>query len=562
MRFAGEAGVVTSSDALASAAASAGYHVYTFATFPSQILGGPIWTQVRISTNPVLSPGDAPDLLVAYNEQGYKNHSYDLRESGATIYNSRELELSRGKACLGIDLEEMAKSVGNPRATNFIVIGAIAELAGINLDSIKDFNRAKYTRGRSNDEAIVNSNNNALDLGAKAGRTSGIAFDEISEPSPPDYDQILINGNEALSLGAMSAGVNFYVGYPISPATSILVWMETRLAGNGRFVHQVSSEIEAITACVGAGFAGSKAMTATAGPGFSLMSEGIGLAWMAEIPLVVINVQRGGPATGLPTKTEQSDLFAALHPAHGDVKIPIIAPGSVEECFYAAMHAVDWAERYQGPVILLSEHALSERTQNIPKPSLSKVSVNDRDVYRGSNGYLRYQSKGISPMPLPGGEAPYIANGSEHDEWGDTTHLPNVHVHGTERRFGKLELLNDGYYEEKNPDASIILMPWGGSKGPTLEALELLKKKDIDLGFVYTIFLHPLPENLTDKLRVKELVIVPELNYQGQWSSILRSMGVKAESITQYTGLPFRADELADSIQKRIQLFRQETVTA
>ena len=560
VRFAGEAGVVTSSDALASAAAAAGYHVYTFATFPSQILGGPIWTQVRISTEPVLSSGDAPDLLVAYTEYGYRNHSPDLRDGGVTIYNSKEIDLPDDGARLGLDVEEMAKSVGNPRATNFVVIGAIAELSGISLDSIKDFNRAKYTRGRPSDEQIISSNNEALELGAEAGRESGISLAEIAPPSPPDYEQVLLNGNEALSLGALTAGVNFYVGYPISPATSILVWMEMRLVGEGRFVHQVSSEIESITSCVGAGFAGAKAMTATAGPGLSLMSEGIGLAWMAEIPLVVVNVQRGGPATGLPTKTEQSDLLTALHPAHGDVNIPIIAPGSVEECFHAAIRAVDWAERYQGPVIVLSEHALSERTQNIPKPDLSAVEMGERDIYRGANGYLRYEAKGLSPMPLPGSEAPYVANGSEHDGWGDTTHLPEVHVHGTERRFGKLKALNDGTFEESDPDAPIVVMPWGASKGPTFEALQMLGKRGVDLGFVYTMFLNPLPEELLEKLLAKKLVIVPELNYQGQWSSVLRSMSVKAESITQYTGLPFRPSELADRIEARVRQHQEETV--
>ena len=185
----------------------------------------------------------------------------------------------------------------------------------------------------------------------------------------------------------MHAGVNFYAGYPISPATSILVWMEKNLPAPDKFVYQVSSEIEAITALVGAGFAGKKAMTATAGPGFSLMSEGLGLGWMAEIPLVVVDVQRGGPATGLPTKTEQSDLMSTMFPAHGDIRLPVIAPGSVEECFHAGVAAVNWAERYQGPVILLSEMALSERNQNMRKPDLSNVPVDNREVNQNSNGY-------------------------------------------------------------------------------------------------------------------------------------------------------------------------------
>jgi len=234
------------------------------------------------------------------------------------------------------------------------------------------------------------------------------------------------------------AGLQFYVGYPISPATSILTWMEENLVGGGKFVYQVSSEIESITSAVGASYAGVKAMSATAGPGLSLMSEGLGLAWMAEIPVVIADIQRGGPATGLPTKTEQSDLLVCLNPAHGDVRLPIIAPGNVEECFYATIEAFNWAERYQGPVILLSEHALSERQQNIPKPDLSKIVVEGRTVYEGFDGNRRYEGSAVSAMPRPGLPGSYVANASEHDAIGDTTHLPSRHVQMTERRVVKL----------------------------------------------------------------------------------------------------------------------------
>ncbi len=282
------------------------------------------------------------------------------------------------------------------------------------------------------------------------------------------------------------------------------------------------------------------------------MSEGLGLAWMAEIPLVVVNVQRGGPATGLPTKTEQSDLFACIHPAHGDLKLPVIAPGDLEECIFGAARAVNWAERYQGPVILISEMVLSERKQNIRKPDLSRIKVEERQVYTGQNGYRRYEASESSPMPLPGGPGAYVANGSEHDEFGDTTHLSEVHVHGTRRRFGKLNLLNDGDYEEINPEASVVMMPWGGTKGPAQEAFETLQERGVDIGWFYTMYLHPLPEGALDILQSKDLVIVPELNFQGQWSALLRMDRVRAESITQYTGLPFKASALADRIETMV----------
>jgi len=385
---------------------------------------------------------------------------------------------------------------------------------------------------------------------------------DLAPPQMPDYKQIMIKGNDALSLGARAAGLEFYVGYPISPATTILIWMEHNLIGEGKFAYQVSSEIESITGILGASFAGKKAMTATAGPGFSLMSEGLGLAWMAEIPLVVVDVQRGGPATGLPTKTEQSDLLACMYPAHGDVKMPIIAVGTVEEAFYGVIKAFNWAERYQGPVILMTEMALAERVQNIRKPDLSQIELEHRLVYQGKNGYHRYSGSEVSPMPLPGSPGAYVANGSEHDEMGDTTHLASRHIQMTERRFGKIKLLEEDDFEEDNTQEPIALMTWGGSKGSALEAYNQLRQEDVPVGWYYTMFLNPLPPRLLEQLKKKELVIVPELNYQGQFSGILRSQGVKAESITQYTGLPFKVRDLVQKITEMAKTHRKETVGA
>jgi 2-oxoglutarate ferredoxin oxidoreductase subunit alpha len=303
-------------------------------------------------------------------------------------------------------------------------------------------------------------------------------------------------------------------------------------------------------------------MTSTAGPGLSLMGEGLGLAWMAEIPLVVLDVQRGGPATGLPTKVEQSDLLAAINPGHGDMRIPVIAAGTISECFWAAVHALNWAERYQGPVVILSDHFLADSTQDIPVPDLSDVVVEDRELSRGDNGNRRYAGEGLSPMPVPGGPGAYVANASEHDEQGDTTHLPEVHERMTHRRFGKLKLLEDGDYESEHTSASIAVMPWGGSKGPTLAAYRALREQGEEIGWYYTMFLNPLPVALLEELRRLELVIVPELNYLGQFSSVLRSLGVNAHSITQYTGLSFTERFLVEAIRERARTGGRKLATA
>ena len=563
IRFAGEGGqgLVTSADAMARAAANAGYFVSTFSTFPSQIMGGPASSQVRISNTPVLCSGDNVDVLVVLDEYAYNSHRDDLSENGVAIYNSGEFQLPEGGPYFGIDADELAKSTGNTRAANMVTIGAVAYLIGFSLEEIDAFITQRFTRGRPGDDEIIESNKQAIRLGADVAAKSGFSVGKLVPPIPPDYDQIMITGNAALALGAVTAGVDFYAGYPISPATTILVWMEQNLVGPGRFAHQVSSEIEAISAIVGAGYAGKKSMTATAGPGLSLMSEGIGLAWMAEIPCVVVDVQRGGPSTGLPTKSEQSDLLLCLNPGHGDMSIPILAPGSVEECFDAGSQAVNWAERYQGPVIVMSEFGQAEKGENIRRPDLADVKVERRSIYEGSNGYARYQSwngEGLSPMPIPGGPGAYVANGSEHDERGDTTHLPRHHIRLTERRFKKLELLGDAHYEIENEGAIAMIMSWGSSKGPAREAYERLRESGADVGWLYSMALNPLPEEIKAALERANRVIVPELNYTGQWSAVLRQHGYRAESVTQYTGLPFKPATLVDRIGARVAELRAE----
>jgi 2-oxoglutarate ferredoxin oxidoreductase subunit alpha len=556
VRFAGEGGqgVVGGSEIMAAAAAQVGYHVLTFATYPSQIKGGPAWGQARISTEPVLSSGDYLDVLVALNRYAYDHNVEELREGGVVIYNSEDFELEDGSRTVGIPADRLARESGNPRAANMIVIGAVAHLAGFPLKYLEVFVRARWDRGRPGDEKIVDGNIKALHLGAEEAAKSGLTLGgELDDPPANADERVLIKGFEAACLGAMAAGLESFIGYPISPATTMLTYMEANLNGPGTFVGQSSSEIESIASILGSGFAGKKTMTSTAGPGLSLMGEGLGLAWMAEIPLVVANVQRGGPATGLPTKTEQSDLIVALNPGHGDMRLPVIAPGNVEEAFTAAADAVNWSERYQGPVILLTEASIAERSQDVPRPDTSKVTPERRAISDGSRGNLRYEGADGSPFPVPGGPGAYVANGSEHDEQGDTTHLPDVHVRMTERRFNKLKVLETGTYEAERTSASVVLMPWGGSKGPAREAYARLTDDGTDLGWYYTMYLNPLPPALLDELRAKDLVIVPELNYLGQFSAYLRELGVNARSIRQYTGLPFKVNALVESIHHEMQ---------
>ena len=434
-----------------------------------------------------------------------------------------------------------------------ILIGAVAKMSGVDLTAIEDFITKRWTRGRAGDQAIVDGNIAALRMGAVEAEKSGLMLEALEAPPTHAETRILIRGFEAACLGAMAAGLDSFIGYPISPATTMLTFMEANLAGEGTFVGQASSEIESIASLVGAGFSGKRVMTSTAGPGLSLMGEGLGLAWMAEIPLVVADVQRGGPATGLPTKTEQSDLISAINPGHGDMSVPVIAPGDPEEAFIAAAKAVNWSERYQGPVILLTEASIAERAQDIVMPDPSTITQELRTVSTGAVGNMRYEGDTISPFPIPGGPGAYVANGSEHDEQGDTTHLPEVHVKMTERRFAKLKVLNDGTFESENTGAEIALMPWGGSKGAGRAAWNELHAEGVNIGWYYTMYVNPLPEALLAELRTKKLVLVPELNYLGQFSGILRQQGVNARSITQYTGLPFKVTDLKSEVRDRME---------
>ena len=553
VRFAGEGGqgVVGGAELMASAAAQSGYHVLTFSTFPSQIKGGPAWGQARFSSEPILTPGDYLDVLVAQNQYAYDFNIEELREGGIVVFNSEEFEVE-GARTFGLPADKMAREAGNPLASTIILIGAVAKMAGVDLTAIEAFITKRWTRGRPGDQAIVDGNIAALRMGAVEAEKSGLKLESLEAPPTHKEPRILIRGYEAACLGAIAAGLETFIGYPISPATTMLTYMEANMAGPGTFVGQASSEIESIASLVGAGFSGKRAMTSTAGPGLSLMSEGIGLAWMAEIPLVIADVQRGGPATGLPTKTEQSDLIMAINPGHGDMSVPVIAPGDPEEAFFAAAKAVNWAERYQGPVILLSETASAERAQDIVTPDTSKITQERRAVSTGDVGNLRYKGATVSGFPVPGGPGAYVANGSEHDEQGDTTHLPEVHVAMTERRFAKLKVLNDSTFEVENGDADVVLLPWGGSKGSARAAWNDLAAEGVNIGWCYTMFVNPLPEALLAMLKTKKLVLVPELNYLGQFASVLRVQGVNAQAITQYTGLPFKVADLKSEIRHRL----------
>ena len=578
VRFAGEGGqgVVTSADGFASANAQVGYHVQTFSTFPSQIRGGPVWTQTRISTEPIRSSGDDLDVLVAFNEYAYNEHKSEVREGGVIIFDSGTFELEGVENSFGMAFDDLARSTGNARAANMVVMGALAYLVEIDQSILEQFVTKRFTRGRPNDQEIIESNIKALTLGRIEAENSGFIIGQMADAIPPEGEQVLINGNVALSLGAMAAGIDVYVGYPISPATPILIFMENNLPGPGKFAYQSTSEIESITSIVGAAFAGKKAMTATAGPGFTLMGEGIGLAWMAEIPVVVVDVQRGGPSTGLPTDVEQSDLNIACYGGHGDSPRVVLAVSDVEDCFYTAIEAVNIARKYSVPVFVLSDQAIATRIEAFNEPDLKTICKDvelDLSPVPSHKPYDLSSGDGLSRHRAPGtriedGRYP-VVTGLEHDESGHPSGDAVNHIAMTKKRRNKLKTLADELpvpevYGADSGD--VLLVGWGSTKGPLLEAVEELSNNGDALSALHIKHINPLPNGLDAIFSRFNSVYVVEMNDggvygYGQVAGVLRARFADAriKGINKTAARRWKVSEIIERVKARR---AEETATA
>jgi 2-oxoglutarate ferredoxin oxidoreductase subunit alpha len=373
-----------------------------------------------------------------------------------------------------------------------------------------------------------------------------------------------MTGNQATTLGALAAGCRFYSGYPITPATSIMEFMSTELPKMGGTLIQAEDEIAAITMAIGASFGGVKSMTATSGPGLSLMIEAIGHASMTEVPVVVVDVQRAGPSTGMPTKTAQGDLFMALYAANDEAPRFVIAPDSVEDCFYQMVNAFNLAEKYQLPVIVLTDQAMSERVETIRPIDLSQVEVLDRltpelEGDHSGNGYKRYAltEDGISPMAIPGMRGGhYVAEGLEHNEYGAPNYTPEMHSAMMEKRYRKVEtarreLRNWNVVDVwGDPGAEIGVIGWGSTKGTVREAMAQAMQEGVRVAALYPEMLLPMPdEEIRAFLANKRAVIVPELNYRGMFGDVIaHRYNVKVNHVTKYDGLPFKVQDIYEAI--------------
>ncbi|MBT5874050.1 MAG: 2-oxoacid:acceptor oxidoreductase subunit alpha [Candidatus Latescibacteria bacterium] len=565
IRIAGEngEGVLTVGDVLAEALARLGLHIYTFKNLPAEIKGGASMVQVRVGDTLVRSPGDAIDVLMVWNQENYDAYIGEVRPGGVVIYDPGECEADAGHDAqqVGIPLQAITKEVIKVmKSKNVLAFGVLTACIGIPFEiGRRMVEESRWGRRKEFLESNINALQHAYDHIKEQGIDIGV---RVPVNAPDSSAQLIMTGNDALCMGALAAGCRFYSGYPITPASDVMETLAKAMPRVGGVLLQTEDEIAAITSCVGASFAGKKVLTATAGPGLSLMVEGIGLATMEELPVVIVDVQRGGPSTGLPTKTEQSDLQLALYGCHGEAPRIVVAPTNAEDCFYTTVKAFNLAEKFQVPVILLSDQHLSQRAQGIPRPDMSNLEVVERKRPSESDSkdpaeFNRYAMTEdyISAMSIPGRDPQhYVATGLEHNEHAHIAYTPEAHLMMTEKRLMKVESAakEPGFVDRYgSDDAQVGLIGWGSSEGPILEAMDRALAKGHRVAALIFKMLAPLPEAearaFIDSVSVASVV---ELNASGQFASYLQSrLCIPLRRFNKYTGLPFKAIDIEEYIE-------------
>ncbi len=560
IRLAGESGegVISSGDILTQAAARGGYWTQTFRTYPAEIKGGPCMYQVRMGDEQIYSHGKSVDLLVCFNQEAWELHWDSLGPDGVILFDETAVEIPedyRDRA-RPVRMEKLAKEIGGSlRAKNMVAVGAVAGVISFNTAPIEELVLRRY----AHKQGVADANIAALRAGGdESADLKGVL--EIVEPVEVEADRILLSGNQAIAVGAIAAGVQYFAGYPITPASDILEWLSAKLPQVGGITIQCEDEIASISSVLGASYTGAKAMTATSGPGLSLMTEMLGYAGTAEIPCVVIDAQRGGPSTGLPTKTEQSDLQHALYGGHGEAPRVVIAPITVEDCFWSTIDAFNYSERFQVPVILLTDQGLATRMEVIHKPDTDKVELWDRKTSAGVEDYKRYAltEDSVSPMGIPGEEGgQYVSTGIEHDEFGHPAYTPENHVAMQTKRWAKLAPLANGLvrhetHGDETPD--IALIGFGSTYGPVREAVDRAREEGLSVGLFYPRVLGPFPVDQVKAFTANaSRVLVPEVNFSGQLARLVRGeCGLAVESHAKCDGLPFTAEDVLDIIMERI----------
>ena len=562
-------GIISAGDILSYATARSGYYVTTFRAFPSEIRGdGKCYYTLRISEEKTLTATGETDILICLDETTIYEGLKKIKPNGILIYDCdlvQELKETKDDITIyALPLTTLAKELESERSRNMVALGIVVGLLK-NLHLEEQILKDIELRYKAKSKDIIDANKKALTTGVEYCKTIERKDIYNNVEMKQTGAKLIMSGNEAIGLAALTAGCRLFAGYPITPATEIMEWLAKELPKFGGKMVQCEDEIAAINYALGASFAGVKSMTATSGPGLSLMQEAIGLASMAELPVVIADVQRSGPSTGMPTKTEQSDLFAAIYGTHGDCPKIVLAPMNVEDCFYQTINAFNFAEQYQVPVIILSDASLGPRRECVDLIDIENIKIINRQKPELKEGieYKRYEDtpSGISPISSVGDKyGEHVITGLEHTEENAPTPDAETHRKMTEKRFRKLETAAGQFSKAKtygNEDASIGIISWGSTSGAVFEAIDKAEEKGIKVQALYPRTLYPLPTDwIKGFVKNKEVVIVVEANYNAQFKSTIVerctniNRGTEVLEFLKYDGTPFKPEEILEEIEK------------
>jgi len=574
LKIAGEAGqgVESSGAGFAKALARVGLHLFALPDYMSRIRGGHNFFQIRVKDTPLYSHNDDLHLLLAFTTEAIDAHLPEIVPGGGIIYDerlSRKLDIesieARGVKALPVPLARIAQEQGGDKImSNTAATAAAAGLVGLPYESIAHVIEDNFKK-KGNDTVAAN---------LKVARTAydfardnyGGEFVFRLKPVQGAPRRMLINGNQAIALGALLGGCNFISAYPMTPATSIFEWLAARGHKYGVVAKQVEDEIAAINMAIGAAHAGARAMTATSGGGFSLMVEAFGLAAMSETPLVVVEAQRPGPSTGLPTRTGQEDLLFVLHASQGEFPRITLTPGTVEEAFQAGWRAFNLAERYQTPVLIVTDHFLANTLRTLDEDTLDLNAVTidrgalltEADLDRMEGDYFRYAvtESGISPRALPGHpKALYVAEGNEHNAASHISEEIQERLQQMDKRMRKAQLAAaeiGGPVLYGPAEAEMTLISWGSTYGPAREAVDDLNRESNMANLLHFHELYPFPAQAT--LVALERVTTPvvvEGNYTGQLKQLIQAHTGRLlpYSIHRYDGRPFSPEYILNHLK-------------
>jgi 2-oxoglutarate/2-oxoacid ferredoxin oxidoreductase subunit alpha len=555
----GGAGVMTAGSMLLDAAAQAGWYGLMVRSSGPQIRGGEAAALVRLAARPVDCLDDRFDLLIAVDWQNLHRFADEIPLDSASLMigdpdqgEPPEAFAKRGARIAQVAFKRMAKAIPGSWP-NMIVLGLAGTLAGLPSETLKSVVRKSYKKG---DEGLAASFA-AVDAGVAAAGTLASA-PRLASPKRSGKSRWLLTGNEAAGYGALRGGVRFVAAYPITPATEILEWLAPALTGVGGALVQAEDELASINMAIGASFGGVPSLTATAGPGLSLMTEALGLAVAAEVPVVVVDVMRGGPSTGIPAKSEQSDVNIAVNGLHGDAPRIVVAPNSIADCLTATQWAVHLSEALQAPAILLSDQYLGQTRAVVDRPADVSFIGERALASPRAEAYQRYAvtESGVSPAAIPGtpGNA-YTAEGLEHNERGIPSSQSRDHLAQLAKRERKLRQYDYGdYWAEIEGEGDAAVVTFGSCTGAAREALARAAADGRRLRLISMRLLAPAqPERLARALAGVKRVLVVEQNHGAQFHRYLRAdfdLPGEVRSFHRAGPLPIRPDEIYRQISE------------